>query len=90
MVDPYMPTALPVVAEVPKTPVFTGDISDLSSKPLIDPDAIGEVTMEELERELIEQTLAKFNHNRRRTAQTLGIAERTLYRKIQAYGLDKK
>jgi DNA-binding NtrC family response regulator len=90
MVDPYMPTALPVVAEVPKTPVFTGDISDLSSKPLIDPDAIGEVTMEELERELIEQTLAKFNHNRRRTAQTLGIAERTLYRKIQAYGLEKK
>jgi DNA-binding NtrC family response regulator len=90
MVDPYMPTALPVVAEVPKAPVFTGDISDLSSKPLIDPDAIGEITMEEMERELIEQTLVKFNHNRRRTAQTLGIAERTLYRKIQAYGLDKK
>jgi DNA-binding NtrC family response regulator len=47
------------------------------------------VTMEEIERELIYQTLVKFNHNRRRTADALGIAERTLYRKIQSYGLEK-
>ncbi len=70
--------------------VFTGDVTHIESRPLVDPEAVGEITMEELEKELIQQTLARFNHNRRRTAQALGIAERTLYRKIQAYGLEKK
>ncbi|UCH11470.1 MAG: sigma-54-dependent Fis family transcriptional regulator [Fidelibacterota bacterium] len=89
-VDPYLPSPLPMVTEGTKTEVFTGDVSQLEERPLIDPEAVGEVTMEELEKEFIHQTLVKFNHNRRRTAQALGIAERTLYRKIQAYGLDKK
>jgi DNA-binding NtrC family response regulator len=89
-VDPYLPSPLPMVTEGPRSGVFTGDVSQLEKRPLIDPEAVGEITMEELERELIHQTLVKFNHNRRRTAQVLGIAERTLYRKIQAYGLDKK
>lgn len=86
-VDPYMPSP-PPPSGVPE--VLIGDVSALDQRPLIEPDAIGEVTMEEVEREIIAKTLAKFNHNRRRTAQSLGIAERTLYRKIQSYGLDKK
>lgn len=89
-VDPYLPSPVPVQGEELGGQIFTGDVAQLGSHPLIDPAAVGELTMEELERELIQQTLAKFNHNRRRTAQALGIAERTLYRKIQAYGLDKK
>ena len=32
----------------------------------------------------------KFNHNRRKTAKSLNISERTLYRKIQEYGIIKK
>ena len=88
-VDPYLPSPVPLITKGGDEEVFTGDISQIEDRPLIDPEAIGEVTMEELEREYIQQTLAKFNHNRRRTAEALGIAERTLYRKIQAYGLDK-
>ncbi len=88
-VDPYLPTPPPGAVK-PGTGILIGDVSKLETRPLIDPDAIGEVTMEELEREAIAQTLAKFNHNRRRTAEALGIAERTLYRKIEAYGLEKK
>ena len=38
----------------------------------------------------IEKTLKKFNSNRRRTAKALNISERTLYRKINEYGIDKK
>ncbi|MFQ6674244.1 MAG: helix-turn-helix domain-containing protein [Fidelibacterota bacterium] len=34
--------------------------------------------------------MKKFNNNRRRTAETLGLSERTLYRKINEYGLEKK
>jgi len=50
-------------------------------------DAVGEMTMEELEREVIERYLKKFKNNRRKTSQALDISERTLYRKIKEYGL---
>ncbi len=89
-VDPYLPSHPPVMGEGQGGPVIIEDVTQIESHPLIDPEAVGEVTMEELERELIQQTLARFRHNRRRTAQALGIAERTLYRKIQTYELDKK
>ncbi|MCQ2215319.1 MAG: sigma-54 dependent transcriptional regulator [Bacteroidales bacterium] len=41
----------------------------------------------ENERELIRKALEKHNGKRKLAAQELGIAERTLYRKIEAYGL---
>ena len=56
----------------------------------IQEDALGELTMEELEHEIIERTLDKFKGNRRKTAQSLNISERTLYRKINDYGIKKK
>jgi len=43
--------------------------------------------LEELEKRAIADALAKFDGNKRKTAQTLGINERTLYRKIKVYGL---
>ena len=46
--------------------------------------------MSELEQEMIERALEKFRGNRRKTAQTLDISERTLYRKINDYGIQKK
>ncbi len=42
-------------------------------------------TLEESERELILNSLERFNGNRRKTAQALGISERTLYRKLNEY-----
>jgi DNA-binding NtrC family response regulator len=39
------------------------------------------------ERALIDATLRQFSGNRRKAAAQLGISERTLYRKIQKYGL---
>ena len=56
----------------------------------IQDDAIGEITMVELEQEIIERALNKFNGNRRKTAKALDISERTLYRKINDYGIQKK
>ncbi len=52
--------------------------------------SIGDISMKELEKEMIIRTLKKFNNNRRKTAEMLGISERTLYRKINDYGLEKK
>ena len=53
-------------------------------------ESIGELAIDDIEHEMIERTLEKFNHNRRKTAKSLNISERTLYRKIQEYGIVKK
>ncbi|MFO1010328.1 MAG: sigma-54 dependent transcriptional regulator [Planctomycetota bacterium] len=44
-------------------------------------------SLEEVERDLIRESLALFEGNREKTARSLGIGERTLYRKIKEYGL---
>lgn len=46
------------------------------------------LSLEENEKELIHRALKKFNHNRKKAAQELGISERTLYRKIKQYDLN--
>ncbi|MHC4497124.1 MAG: sigma 54-interacting transcriptional regulator, partial [Planctomycetota bacterium] len=48
---------------------------------------LGAVSLDELEKQAIEETLAKTNGNREKTAKILGIGERTLYRKIKEYDL---
>jgi DNA-binding NtrC family response regulator len=45
------------------------------------------ISLQEMERDLIESTLRKYNGNKRKTAKSLEISERTLYRKIKEYGL---
>jgi len=44
-------------------------------------------SVEEMEKFLIEQALEKYGGNRRKAARILGMSERTLYRKIDQYGL---
>ena len=50
-------------------------------------EAVGEITINEIEKEIIERCLKQFEGNRRKTASALDISERTLYRKIKEYGL---
>ena len=50
-------------------------------------DSVGEVSMQDIENEIIERTLLKMKGNRRRAAKALNISERTLYRKIKEYGI---
>ena len=57
---------------------------------LIRDDAIGDIKMKELEKEAIIRTLRFYNNNRRKTARSLGVSERTLYRKIEDYNLEPK
>lgn len=44
-------------------------------------------SIEATEQFLIKQALEKYDGNRRRASETLGISERTLYRKLDQYGL---
>ncbi|MHC4645998.1 MAG: helix-turn-helix domain-containing protein [Planctomycetota bacterium] len=50
------------------------------------PDLAG-VSLNELEKQAIIDTLAKTKGNREQAAKILGIGERTLYRKIKEYNL---
>ena len=63
---------------------------DADEQKLVRDDVIGDMSLEELEREAIVRTLNYFNNNRRKAAKSLGMSERTLYRKIHDYGLAKK
>ena len=68
-----------------KLNTLEGDVGNL-----IKSGAIGDMSVKDLEMELISRTLKKFNKNRRKTARALGISERTLYRKINDYGLERR
>ncbi|MHC4394052.1 MAG: sigma-54-dependent transcriptional regulator [Planctomycetota bacterium] len=48
---------------------------------------LGGVSLDELEKQAIIDTLAKTGNNREKAAKILGIGERTLYRKIKEYDL---
>lgn len=45
-------------------------------------------SIEDAEKFLIQQALKRFDGNRRKASETLGVSERTLYRKLDQYGLD--
>lgn len=48
---------------------------------------LGGVSLNEIERKAIIDTLAKVNNNREKAAKLLGIGERTLYRKLKEYDI---
>ena len=50
----------------------------------------GTPSLEEMEKETIRQALREVEGNRKKAAEILGIGERTLYRKIDQYGLRKR
>jgi transcriptional regulator with GAF, ATPase, and Fis domain len=49
----------------------------------------GTQSLEQIEKETIERALREVGQNRKKAAEILGIGERTLYRKIDQYGLRK-
>jgi len=73
-----------------------GQAGDLSSAPEEDRGELDDgrvlyragMTMEEMEAEAIRHALREVAGNRRKAAESLGIGERTLYRKLQKYGIE--
>ena len=72
---------------------------DVNSRQTIEPsvqDAVAEeisepesLNLENVGRHMLEKALEKNGGNRKKAAQELGISDRTLYRRIRQYGLDK-
>lgn len=48
------------------------------------------LNLSDLGRQMVEKALERNDGNRKKAAQELGISDRTLYRRIKQYGLDKK
>jgi len=62
-------------------------LSSVRTAPQPQPVISAGMTLEEAEKELIKNTLALVNGNRKEAAKRLGIGERSLYRKIERYEL---
>ena len=80
---------LPIDKDSGEYNVPSNNLDNISDAKLtaIKDEAVGEITMDEIEKEIIERCLKQFKGNRRKTANALDISERTLYRKIKEYGL---
>ena len=70
--------------------IHNDGFGDLEDNSLIKEQAIGNFKTSDLDKEMIIRTLEHFNNNRRAAAKSLGMSERTLYRKINDYGIEKK
>jgi transcriptional regulator with PAS, ATPase and Fis domain len=81
---PVYQTETALIAMPDKTPLETTDefveVQEYQDEPSL--------SVEEMEKKLIKDTLEKHNGKRSIAAKDLRISERTLYRKIKAYGLD--
>ena len=66
------------------------EIGNSENQLILNPQMLGNLTAAQVEKELILKSLQRFNFNKRKTAQALEIAERTLYRKIKEYGIAKE
>ena len=92
-----------VSTPIPTTQLAPATISPLSSlhAPLTTAeDAVAEeyvepekeqenLNLNDLSKQMLEKALERNNGNRKRAAQELGISDRTLYRRLKQYGLDK-
>lgn len=74
---------------------LSGEVNSLKDSLIVNFDSIKYevenneiITISDMEKRLIANTLQKYQNSKRRTAQALGISERTLYRKIKEHNLD--
>ena len=66
------------------------EIDSNATPSILNPQMMGTLTAAQVEKELITRSLERFNFNKRKTAQALQMAERTLYRKIKEYEIVKE
>ena len=61
-------------------------VQDSVAEEISEPESLN---LENISRYMLEKALEKNGGNRKKAAQELGISDRTLYRRIKQYGLDK-
>ena len=61
-------------------------VEDAVAEEISEPESLN---LNDLGRQMVEKALERNNGNRKKAAQELGISDRTLYRRIKQYGLEK-
>ena len=61
-------------------------VEDAVAEEIAEPESLN---LNDLGRQMVEKALERNNGNRKKAAQELGISDRTLYRRIKQYGLEK-
>jgi len=100
MPDTDMPSAVPgtFAANVPAVAAVTGGFvaaaEDAVAEEYVEPERDSERELENLNlndlgKQMLEKALDRNNGNRKKAAQELGISDRTLYRRLKQYGLEK-
>ena len=83
LVTPVPPASVPTIIHPVKAPCpVDDDIQDTEEY------VEESLSLDEVKKEMIRKALEKHHGNRKSAAQDLNISERTLYRKINEYGLD--
>lgn len=86
--------AAPAVSNLPVTankqtinpPAAISQVEDAEAEEISEPETLN---LNDIGKQLVEKALERNNGNRKKAAQELGISDRTLYRRIRQYGLDK-
>ena len=61
-------------------------VQDAVAEEISEPESLN---LEDIGRQMVEKALERNGGNRKKAAQELGISDRTLYRRIKQYGLEK-
>jgi len=76
-----------VLGEDDLPPELLSAVAPATSDAVVSDAGLSGLSLDEIERQVIEQRLSLNDGNRELAAQSLGISQRTLYRKIKDYGL---
>jgi DNA-binding NtrC family response regulator len=69
-----------------RRPSGDNQVEDAVAEEISEPETLN---LNDIGRQMVEKALERNNGNRKKAAQEIGISDRTLYRRIKQYGLDK-
>ena len=74
------------ISHLSTLPALSGMIEDAIDEEINEPESLN---LNDLGRQMVEKALERNGGNRKKAAQELGISDRTLYRRLKQYGLEK-